>query len=267
MTKEELLKQLMSMFPSGCSVTQRIKQVKQPRGGYINPKEFSLTKMGDGIESLFPEENVPAGLVGLSVDYMTRFMSGAQPKEAFKISLMGAHKIKEDKNALRLLDEIRDFDNRSIINAIKLSGYDVCYRAGEMGYKPVDEINPDDATISNVITMIERSLNFLNDYGPKVLDGFTFDGAYTDIISSGDGDFTTENTLWDFKVTKRPIRKEHTLQLLIYWRMGLHSIHPEFKKIKFLGIYNPRKNEVLRLDVSNIPQNLIVEIEKEVIGY
>ena len=267
MTKEELLKQLMIMFPSGCSVTQRIKQVKQPRGGYINPKEFSLTKMGDGIESLFPEENVPAGLVGLAVDYMTRFMSGAQPKEAFKISLMGAHIIKEDKNALRLLDEIRDLDNRSIINAIKLSGYDVCYRAGEMGYKPVDEINPDDATISNVITMIERSLNFLNDYGPKVLDGFTFEGAYTDIISSGDGDFTTENTLWDFKVTKRPIRKEHTLQLLIYWRMGLHSIHPEFKKIKFLGIYNPRKNEVLRLDVSNIPQNLIVEIEKEVIGY
>lgn len=107
----------------------------------------------------------------------------------------------------------------------------------------------------------------MNNYGPKVLDGFTFEGAYTDIISSGDGDFTTENTLWDFKVTKRPIRKEHTLQLLIYWRMGLHSIHPEFKKIKFLGIYNPRKNEVLRLDVSNIPQNLIVEIEKEVIGY
>ncbi len=31
------------------SVTQRIKQIKQPRGGYIRPKEFNITILDDNI--------------------------------------------------------------------------------------------------------------------------------------------------------------------------------------------------------------------------
>jgi hypothetical protein len=79
----------------------------------------------------------------------------------------------------------------------------------------------------------------------KLLDGFTFEGGYTDTVSKGDGDLTTAYTLWDFKVSKAKVKKEYTLQLLMYWRMGLHSVHPEFQSIKYLGIYNPRLNQVL----------------------
>ena len=104
-------------------------------------------------------------------------------------------------------------------------------------------------------------------YGPKVLDGFTFEGAYTPMVSSGDGDFTTADTLWDFKVSKMPIKKEHTLQLLMYWRMGLHSVHPEFKDVRFLGIYNPRSNTASRLAVSDIPNDVIEQVERDVICY
>ena len=136
-----------------------------------------------------------------------------------------------------------------------------------MGYKPVDEIMPDDGAIENIITMVNRSLKFFDSYGPKILDGFTFDGGYTDIVSTGDGDFTTKDTLWDFKVSKAPIKKEHTLQLLMYWRMGLHSVHPEFKEIQYLGIYNPRLNTVSRIAVTDIPEDVIKEVEMEVIGY
>ena len=115
--------------------------------------------------------------------------------------------------------------------------------------------------------MVERSLKFFEQYGPKVLDGFTFEGGYTDMVRSGDGDFTTKDTLWDFKVSKTKPKKEHTLQLLMYWRMGLHSVHSEFKSVKYLGIYNPRLNVVYQLDVNDISDELISEIEKEVIGY
>lgn len=72
----------------GCSVTQRIKQVKQPRGGYIKPKELKPESLGEGAEALNPEENVHTSLMGLAVDYMTRFMSGASTEDAFKISMM-----------------------------------------------------------------------------------------------------------------------------------------------------------------------------------
>lgn len=252
---------------SGCSVTQRIKQVKQPRGGYINPKTMEVIQCGDGIETLHSEENIRANLIGLAVDYLTRFMSGTPLEEAFKISFMGALIIGEQKKAEELMNDVKGLDDASIINAMKLVGFDVCFRAGFMGYRPVDEIQPDAMTIDNVRVMVKRSLEFLDYYGPKVLDGFTFEGGYTEIISSGDGDFTTSDTLWDFKVSKDKPKKEYTLQLLMYWIMGLHSIHPEFKNIEFLGIYNPRLNCMYRLNVTQIPNEVISEVSAKVIGY
>ena len=264
----ELIKILEALKKTaGCSVTQRIKQVKQPRGGYINPRTMNVVELDGSIDELNPEENVHASLVGLAVDYLTRYMSGASVEESFQISMMGAKIIKEEKKAQKLMVGIKGLDDKSITNAVKLSGFDVCYRAGIMGYRPVDEIEPDAATVENIRTMVERSLKFFEQYGPKVLDGFTFGGGYTDTVSSGDGDFTTADTLWDFKVSKAKPKKEYTLQLLMYWRMGLHSKHSEFKNIKYLGIYNPRMNVVYQLDVNDIPDEVISEVEKEVIGY
>ena len=260
------LKEMLSRM-SGCSVTQRIKQVKQPRGGYINPKTMTSTVLGEGIEALNPEESTHSGLVGTAVDYLTRFMLGSSVEDAFYISMLGAKIIKEEKKAQKMMTAIKGLDEKSVITAVKLCGYDVCYRADITGYKPVDEIMPDRASIENTITMVHRSLNFFNIYGPKVLDGFTFEGGYTNIVSTGDGDFTTKDTLWDFKVSKLPVKKEHTLQLLMYWRMGLHSIHPEFKDIQYLGIFNPRLNTVSRIAVADIPIEVIKEVETDVIGY
>lgn len=53
----------------------------------------------------------------------------------------------------------------------------------------------------------------------------------------------------------------------MYCRMGLHSIHPEFQNIQYLGIYNPRINKVYRIAVENISEDVIREVEKDVIGY
>ncbi len=251
----------------GCSVTRRIKQIKQPYGGYIPPKTMVTISMGKGIEELNPEENIHPTLVGLTVDYLTRFMLGEKPENAFKISILGAYRVNEIATAQKLIMGIKGIDNRSIVNATKLSGFDVCVRAGITAYKPITTIKPNRPTINNIRLMIERALKFFERYGPKILDGFTFEGGYTYIVSSGDGDFITEDTLWDFKVSKLPIKKEHTLQLLMYWRMGLHSVHPEFKAIKYLGIYNPRLNYIYRIAVADIPIEVIQEVERTVIGY
>lgn len=150
---------------------------------------------------------------------------------------------------------------------MKLVGYDVCYRAGVMGYRPVEEILPDKSTIENIKIMVERSLSFIELFGPIILDGFTFEGGYTNTINTGDGDFLTTETLWDFKVSKSKPTKDHTLQLLIYSIMGKKSIHKEFENIKKLGIYNPRLNIVYTLDMKLINKDLIETISSEVIGY
>lgn len=56
-------------------------------------------------------------------------------------------------------------------------------------------------------------------YGPKVLDGLTFEGGYTGYVATGDGDYLTNGTLWDFKVSKQKLQNKYTLQLFMYWRV------------------------------------------------
>lgn len=251
-----------------CSVKQRIGKIKQPRGGYIKPKEFEQTVLdGGGIDDLYPEENVSPGLVGLAVDYLTRFMSGTSAEEVFEISRMGAVNVQQLGLFERLISHVSGLDDDSIDAAVKLSGFDSAYRAGVMAYRPVEDIVPDAHTIKNIRVMVERSLRFFEQYGPKVLDGLTFEGGYTGYVVTGDGDFLTDDTLWDFKVSKQKLQNKYTLQLLMYWRMGLHSVHPEYRNVKYLGIYNPRMNVVYRLDVNNIPADVISTVETEVIGY
>ncbi|MEM5591946.1 hypothetical protein AAHH67_09780 [Niallia circulans] len=110
-------------------------------------------------------------------------------------------------------------------------------------------------------------MTFINNYGPIVKDGFTFEGGYTNIISSGDGDFLTRNALWDFKVSKNEPTNKHTLQLLIYYLMGLHSIHDEFQEVDKIGIFNPKLNKVYVREIKDIPSEIITEVSKDVIGY
>lgn len=52
----------------GCSVTKRARQVKQPRGGYLNPRFFSTESLGAGMAMLNPEENVSPKLLYAMTD-------------------------------------------------------------------------------------------------------------------------------------------------------------------------------------------------------
>ncbi|MEB9970344.1 hypothetical protein P4K82_01870 [Bacillus cereus] len=248
------------------SVTQRLSKVKQPRGGYIKPKDFNTIELNDGID-LYEEENIHSTLIGLAVDYLTRFTMGTALEKAFKISLRGALRVNESDYAEELLNGISGLDDTSIENACKLVGFDTAFRAGIASYKPVHTIQPDFFTISNIRTMVERSRGFNDNYGPIVKSGFTFEGGYTELISSGDGDFLTETTLWDFKVSKKDPTSKNTLQLLIYYLMSVHSIHSEFKQIENLGIFNPRLNKVYLLPISTISSEIINEVNTTVIGY
>ena len=240
--------------------------------------DMNITTIDDG-KTLNEAENIHASLIGLAVDNLTRFMMGTSVEEAFKISLQGAlcldlflNNASGKKglalgNAKKLLKGIKGLDNESVSNACKLVGYDVCFRAGVIGYKPVEEIKPDSDTIENIAIMVKRSLAFWKEYGPITQDGFTFEGGYTDIVSSGDGDYLTEDTLWDFKVSKEEPKSKYTLQLLMYYIMGCHSIHPEFQKIEKLGIFNPRKNKVYIAEISSINPEVIEKVSQDIIGY
>lgn len=247
------------------SVTQRIKEIKQPYGGYLKPSDFEIEQIEDN-ENL-NQENIHSSLIGLAVDYLTRVMNGSTVKDAFKISLLGAKIINEERKAYKLLENIKGLDENSIFYACKLVGYDVCVRKGSSGYKNIDTIEADNDTINNIRIMVKRSILFFQKYGSVVKDNFTFEGGYTNLINSGDGDFLTKDTMWDFKVSSRNPTSAHTLQLLIYYIMGTHSIHREFKNIQKIGIFNPKKNCIYIKNIADIPVNVIDSVSQEVIGY
>ena len=71
------------------TVTQIVNQIKQPRGGYLSIKKFSTEKFSDG-NILYEDENIAPTLIGITTDYLVRFILTNNKKEAFSISLKGA---------------------------------------------------------------------------------------------------------------------------------------------------------------------------------
>lgn len=262
------------------SVTKRIKEVKQPRGGYIKPALFETIQLDDKI--VLEDENLHATIIGLVVDYMTRFMMGHKAREVFQISISGYERcitmtgiekltadMQKKVDAESYIERIKGLDDESIIAACKLCTYDVWHRncINALLAKNAEETNPDRATINNIRVMVERSIQFWKNYGPIKEDGFTFEGGYTQLVTSGDGDYLTEDTLWDFKVSKAKLTNKQTLQLLMYWIMGQHSQKEMFQKIHKIGVFNPRLNMVYVLDLNQISTDIIREVESKVIGY
>ena len=257
------------------TVTQRIKQIKQPRGGYLKPSTMNVVQLEDN-KVLSENENVSPAIVGMVVDYLTRFMLGTDLMQAFNISIMGSvakeaiTKKKTKAETALYLSQIEGLDDNSIINACKLTTFDVWYRnpMAAINAKDAKETNPDKDTINNIKILVERSLSFFNNYGPIKATGFTFEpNGYTKTVNAGDGDFLTEDTLWDFKVSKVPPKTEHTLQLLMYYIMGKHSGNPIFNDITQIGVFNPKLNKIYRYKVSDLDPEILKIIENEIICY
>lgn len=276
------------------SVTRRIKAVKQPRGGYLKLSSFEVVNMFDGV-TLYFEENVSPVIVGLAVDYLSRFNMGSTLTDAFHISLLGVNAAKKlgiknaDKIADMLMSHITGLDDESVIYACKMVSFDVWFRSPKSAVVSTSftEINPDPATILNIQTMVKRTMTLFEKYGPVVKDGFNFSpahsdtkafndfffshkgsyGGYTPTVHAGDGDFLTKDTLWDIKVSTSKPTSSHTLQLLMYWIMGQHSGQEVFKSITKVGLFNPRLNEAYILDMNTVPDIVIKEVEREVICY
>jgi len=220
------------------------------------------------------ETSVHYSLVGIAVDYLTRLANGTAPRDAFAVSLMGAAIAgmsgftQAQAEAEMMVDQMEAgrVDDMDIQRACYLAGFDSVFRAGY--YNPDAVTQPDKVTSEHIMIMIKRARKFFEEYGPVLVDGFTFDGAYTELVNAGDGDFLTEDTLWDFKVSVKPPTSRHTLQLLMYYLMGRHSFDADlFEFIEYLGIYNPRLDTVYRIAIDRIPVEVITEVSHDVIGY
>ena len=257
------------------SVTGRIHQIKQPRGSYLPIARFQVRTLEDA-HTLAPKENLHPTVVGLAVDYLTRLQLGAAAEDVFQVALEGARRAEilgvpgAQAEANGYLARIQGLDGDSIKNTCKLVTFDVWKRStfNAFSARPAEDTNPDTATLNNIRVMVNRGLHFWQEYGPVTHSGFDFRPfGYTRIVSSGDGDYLTEDTLWDFKVSAAAPKSRHTLQLLMYWVMGQHSGNPIFADIVRVGFFNPRLNTVYTYNMADLPPETLHTVEREVIGY
>ncbi|WP_056967055.1 hypothetical protein [Apilactobacillus ozensis] len=253
------------------TLTQRSRMVKQPYGGYLPVRTFNKTQFDDSKKIKSDEENISASLVGLAVDYLTRFCQHESFESAFAISLMGIKNyqiVTHDTVDLTAL-EVKGLDDASIINACKLATFDVWYRNPRAAVlaKENYELCPNSATINNIKVMVQRTLDFFEQYEPIVENGFVMPGGYTTMVSTGDGDYLTTHTLVDLKVSKNNITNKYTLQIAMYYLMGRHSTNQHFQSINTLAIFNPRLNMLYSKSIDEIDANVLSAIEYDVIGY
>lgn len=257
------------------SVTQRIADIKQPKGGYLKLSQFDEIKFDDGIVPS-DSENVESSVVGATVKYLTRLFTGVDAEDAFSVSMLGA-RIANTLSARHAVDEswklircIHGLDEKSIVSACKLATFDVWHKstiAAAMAKSAEDTI-PDRATVCNIETMVNRSISLFEKYGKVVDSGFDFSGGgYTPTVKCGDGDFLTSDMLLDFRVAKTRPNMRHTLQVLMHYVMSTHSVQDIFSGVEKIGIFNPRQNILWVKSVSSIASDVIKLVESDVLCY
>ena len=230
----------------------------QDDGGFVPKSLFAVEKYEDYWE-ISEISGSLASIQGMAVDYLVRFMMSKNVHEAFDISIKGAIAIdhmngnnNEYHNILRLLDGVTGLDEESIKNACKIVCYDTAYRRGPMTFQPPENIEWNQSLYSNIKILVERTLFFLEQKGPVIKDGFTFEGGYTDLVSRGDGDYLTKDMLIDLKVSKHSFSTKWSLQLLMYFILGIHSVYTEFQTIDKLCIFNPYLNQSCICEIKDI---------------
>lgn len=89
----------------------------------------------------------------------------------------------------------------------------------------------------------------------------------TDCVQLAEIDFMAENRLVELKCTKK-YQDNHLLQVLLYWRLGLHSNFKEsFESTEELEIIYPLMNIAVIIEIDKIPNSLIHYLDTKVIGY
>lgn len=255
----------------GLTVTQAVKSAVQPGEGYL-PLEFMVRKeYGHPVAG---PENIRADYVGMAVDYLSRYMLDKDVNHAFEFSLRGmyncarAYSGELAEYGLSQLDRIKGLDTTSVTAALNAVQFDIFYRRppASLCDAEIREIKPNECTVSNIVRMVDNTLNFLESVGGAKEYGVNFDlSAFYGRVTRADCDYVTHNAIWEMKTSKYAPKTTDTLQVAVYQLLGAHSDLPIFEGVNYFGIYNPRldiswglRSEALPYTMERISQEVIL---------
>ena len=256
------------------SVTQRVKHVGQPNNGYVPKSLFDITTYDDKLD-LYDIKSSLSSIQGLAVDYLLRFLCTHDKFKSFFSCICGAMHLDEVSGDTYEWDYVKDclnningLDDESILNVCCIVRYDAIHRTSSTTFRPSHDVAFDVNLCKNIFVLVSRCLSFFNKNNLEIIEtGFTFEDGYTELVSSGDGDYLTQDMILDIKCSTKSFSTQWSLQLLMYYILGIHSVYSEFLSIKKLCIFNPCENVSYICVIENIPDSIKYNVSHSVLGY
>ncbi|MGV1035031.1 MAG: hypothetical protein ACOYBP_07445 [Microbacteriaceae bacterium] len=241
------------------------------------PQMTCERRFDDGLREpmLIGDENIEPRFVGLAVDYyLSRLKTGAYPSTLFNWALRLEVLSYEDPRWNEVSDLMSSLyrgvvDDSAIAAACVLVRYTEAFLHGAETLNSNAQTLPDERTTAHIQRMVDRCIPFFWAYSTAVTrqqcifpGGYKHDEGYSedDLIAFGGnwGSSDDEITLWDMDVSDTPPSAKHVEQLLVAWRGGFTAAMPRLAPfVTHLGVFNPRLNEVYRLQLADIRVDLI----------
>lgn len=266
----------------------------QPHGGFIPPKDMAVKQFESktnnyeqliGVISKLEEKTLSPQSFGLVFDYLLRtemaIIFKVRPAEAvidaFKVSFLGASEIDKFNDAKALAFELIKCysvdDWKSRLDYLKVAQiaselvvYDAVFRAGYYNpdAQPPKVSNGDKEELELMLRATEYHL-LKNEDVIEFGFGFTAEGAEN--LLPSDGDILTKTSIIDIKCSKNEPTSKHTLQLLLYYILGLHERPSDFKTLQYIKILNPRLGKVYSYEIAKVSVETFKHIESDIMGY
>ena len=261
----------------------------QPHGGFAPPKEMEEVLLDDDprdryewlVDTTCKMGSLSPQIRGLVFDYLLRvelaIMAGAAVDDAvlnaFQVSFMGANIAgrfdEAEKLAIKLVElyKKQKRDRQRIAQvASELVIYDAVFRGAF--YNPnaeVPKVNKDDKNALDLMLMAAEC--YLLEKEKIVSLGFSFRATGAENVCQSDGDLLTEDSIIEIKCSAKKPTSKHTLQLLLYYILGMHEYPNEFKTIKFIKVLNPRLGRVYSYEIQKVGIDNLKHIEQKIMGY
>ncbi len=166
--------------------------------------------------------------------------------------------------AKRLYDEALAGGEKAANAALKLALFEEGCDSGVI--MPDIGSYADDETVLFINKMAKRCRNFFTLDNKVIKCNFDFEGAYNQKVSGGRGDFLTKDGIWSISVTKMPPSEFEFIVLSAYYVLGQYCYDAaKFRKIKNLGVFNPRLCRAYSVNVAEVPRDITSALTRELV--
>ena len=247
------------------TISSIIPEIHQPKNGLLPINIFDRNKLNDP-NTLNKVPQKMEKIIYNTVNCLVRYFLKRDAVSAFEPCYLGASFIREEHKAQMIAKKVTGLDDTSIIACVHLASYEECLRSVSE-YRYIDDREISAEIIKNIKVLFNRIMSFMSRYGSKIIYNHSLEGGYSDVIDTGVVPFVTSESLLMLSFNEVEPTPEETLEMLIYFVMGRHSIYPTLKEIKYVSFFNPITNTFYRCSAALISGTAMTLVEEKVLKY